>query len=257
MSEEKEIEEQPLKFEEDKPAKSWFDYFIKLIKFVAIIGAIAAMVLYLPLFRLDEVIVKGNRTVANEDIFRIAGIRRGEHILKIKKEQIASMLQNDLRIEEVRVERIFPNGLEITVKERQPVACMVCEYGFLAVDSNGIVVEAYRYPRKQNDIIYISGVKLHDLYVGDTINDEEIKGILLYLKAISPDLRSYISELSMNNRERITARTTKGAEIRIGKVERLTEKSRHTEKFLQEFATSNRAVDYVDFQYKSPFIKFK
>ena len=257
MSEEKEIEEQPLKFEEDEPQKGFFSHFLTVLKVIGIVALLAVTIIYLPLFRLNEIIVKGNQTLTKDEICRIAGIKQGEHIWSIKKDQIINLLQNDLRIEDIRVDRLFPNGLEIIIKERQSIACVACDYGFVDLDGNGIVLEAYRFPKKRGDVVYVSGIKLRDMYIGDIVQDEDMRGILLYLKAISPELRQYMTNLSLANRERISVMTTQGAEIRIGKVERMTEKSRHTENFLNEFAQSNKAVEYVDFQYKSPFIKFK
>ena len=46
-------------------------------------------------------------------------------------------------------------------------------------------------------------------------------------------------------------------QIRLGKLERLEEKARLTEDFLQDQQTSPYTVEYVDFSYEVPVIRLK
>ena len=49
--------------------------------------------------------------------------------------------------------------------------------------------------------------------------------------------------------------TSKAVQIRLGKLERLEEKARLTEDFLQDLELNPHRVEYVDFNYTAPFIK--
>lgn len=257
MKEEKEIEEQPLIFEAEPSKSGFLSKLWKGIKILLIIAALLSFVIYLPLFRLEEIRIKGSAYINENDVCHISGICKGQHILSIKPEKITESLLKDLRIEEAKVERIFPNGLEIKIKERTPVACVACEYGFLDIDGNGIVLDAYRTPKGRTGVVTVSGVKLTDLYVGDKVKEDSFRGMMLFLRSINEEQRTQLKELVMNDFSHILLRTVGGVEIRIGKPERFSEKARQTENFLIEFSTSGNQVEYVDFEYKSPFIKFK
>ena len=254
---EKEIEEQPLKFEVEPQKPGIFDRLGKILKFFLIVALLIVAVIYLPIFHLEEIRIKGSAYINEGDINKITGVGKGRHIFSINKDKMEELLLQDLRIEEARIERIFPNGLEIKIKERKPVGYVACEYGYLDIDGNGIVLDAYKIPRGRGDVVKISGIKLRDLYVGDTVKDDNLRGIMLFLRSINEEQRYQLSELFLNDLEHILLKTVTGVEIRLGKPERFAEKARQTENFLIEFSTQKRPVEYVDFQYKSPFIKFK
>lgn len=257
MAQEREIEEQPLRFDEEKKESSGSGRFWLFVKILSVLAIVAVAVLYLPIFHLRDITVNGNRFLDSKEICRIAGLSGGEHILSVKKEKIAEALSKDLRIEEAHVEQSFSGGIKITVREREPLAHVVCSYGWLDLDSNGLVIEAYKSERKRPHIVRLSGVKLEDLYIGDTVKESDLKSVLMFLRTINPENRSIIEEINLSDLEHITARTTDKVEIRLGKAERMTEKAKQTESFLGEFDNSRQSVEYIDFQYKSPVIKFK
>ena len=53
------------------------------------------------------------------------------------------------------------------------------------------------------------------------------------------------------------AYTTGAVQLRIGRMERLDEKAEITRNFLAELKNAKHPIDYIDFNYTSPFIKFK
>lgn len=236
-----------------EPSKKW-QWLIQVIGFLGFVGVAAAAVAYLPLFKLKGIDIRGNTYISSEDICRIAGVYKGQHIFQVETDRAAQNLRKDLRIEQAVVKRAFPNGIAIEVEERRPVACIACEFGFLDLDRKGMVLNAYRVRHLQTTPL-LAGVEAKDLYIGDTVRDEQTLLALEYLAGLDDKTLPQIVELNLFNPHAVVAYTTSAAEIRIGALEeRLQEKSELTVSFLADIRATNRPIEYIDLTYSQPVI---
>ena len=137
-----------------------------------------------------------------------------------------------------------------------PVATLACEYGYLDIDRQGKVIDSYR-TLKNMPIPMVTGVQVRDLYIGDDIQDGMVKDILYFLQQLDEASLNQISEVAITGPNYIVAYTTKSIPIRLGTLERLEEKARLTEDFLRDLSSNPHVVEYVDFNYTTPFIKLQ
>ena len=95
------------------------------------------------------------------------------------------------------------------------------------------------------------------MYIGDEVQDEQVKGILDFLQRLNAETLNQISEVSIAEPDYVVmyTATAQSVQIRLGKLERLDEKAHLTEDFLRDLAKNPRAVEYVDFNYTAPVIK--
>ena len=228
----------------------------KGIIFLLVSGIILGVVVYFPLFTLREIKLVGANYLTAEDIIKIGNIYLGEPLFQLETDQVASRLMKDLRVEDVTVRRNLPNALEVTIKERKPVATIVCDYGYLDLDRQGVVIDSYKN-LKTMQIPMITGATVRDLYIGDEVQDPTVKKILEFLQRINENSLNKISEISIKSPDYLIAytNTEKAVQIRIGKPERLEEKAHLTEDFLEDLDKNPNRVEYVDFNYTAPFIK--
>lgn len=219
-------------------------------------AAVLGFFVYVPFFTLNEIKLDGAKYLTQEDILRIGDIYMGEQLFRLETDVVQSRLSKDLRIEEVSVRRKLPHTLEIKIKERRPLATIACNYGYLDLDTNGIVIDSYK-TIKTMQIPMITGATVQDLYIGDEIDDELVKKILDFLKRLNEDTLNRLSEIAIVEADYIVmySATERPVQIRIGKLERLDEKARLTEDFLRDLETNPHPVEYVDFNYTAPFIK--
>ena len=138
--------------------------------------AILSMFVYFPFFTLTNINLKGASYVTVEDILKIGNIYIGEPLFQLETDSITNRLSQDLRIEEVTVRRSLPHTLEVTIKERRPIATIVCDYGYLDMDSGGKIIDSYKSLKKMQ-IPMITGATVHDMYIGDDVDDELVKKI--------------------------------------------------------------------------------
>ena len=228
----------------------------KGIIFLAICGVIIAFFVYVPFFTLQQVKLNGAENLTVEDILRVGDIYIGEPIFKLETDNITRRLENDLRVESVTVRRNFPNALEVTLKERKPLATIVCNYGYLDLDKSGKIIDSYKNLREMK-IPMITGSRVQDKYIGDDIDDDLVKQILEFLQKLKPESLNKLSEVAIVAADYIVAYTDteQAVQIRIGKLERLDEKAHLVDDFLRDLDTNPHAVEYVDFNYTAPFIK--
>lgn len=227
---------------------------LKGFLFIVICTTIVGVLVYSPIFVLRHVQVDGAVYLKKEELVRISGIYMGEPLFQLETDQVTKRLLQDLRIEEALVRRQLPSTLEITIKERMPVATVACEYGYLDIDRQGKVIDSYR-TLKNMPIPMITGVQVRDLYIGDDVKDEMVKKILSFLQQLDDASLNQLSEIAITGPDYLVAYTTNSVQIRLGKLERMEEKARLTQDFLKDLATNPYQVEYVDFNYTTPFIK--
>ena len=229
---------------------------LKGFLFLVVSGALLAVAVYSPLFSVRDVRIIGNHYMPADDIRRVAGVYPGVPLFQVKTAEMTQLLMKDLRVEQASVRRSLPSTLEIQIVERRPVATVDCDFGYVDLDREGTVIDAYKTLKKMA-IPMVTGIKLKDIYIGDKTTDENLKAALTYLYTLKPETNSRISEVSLKNPSDVMAYTTGGVQIRLGALDRLEEKAHLTDSFIIDQEVTQRPVEYVDFKYTAPFIKFK
>lgn len=229
-----------------------------LALWLAALIVLIAIILFInsPYFRVGTVVVEGNKYVTVEEVLRIAGVPEKINIFRLKPTEIRERLTSDLRVDEVQVGRSFPATIIIHVKERQPLAFVASQYGFVEIDRQGIVMAALKN-LKQVKVPVITGVRLGNVYVGDQVNNPGLANVLTYLSGLDEEALNQLSEVNIKSPDELVVYTINSVCIRIGDNQRLEEKAKLTDEILQEIAAKKMTVEYVDLNYTSPIIKIR
>jgi cell division protein FtsQ len=207
-------------------------------------------------FTVGTVTVEGNKYLQTEDVYRIAGIPERINIFRLDTSEIRTRLLKDLRVAEVDVSRRFPATIAISVKERHPLAYVASSYGFVQLDKQGIVLAAMKNI-KQVNVPIITGIRLGSVYVGDRVETAPVKNVLTYLAALDEETLNQLSEVNIKPTGELVAYTIQFISIRLGNGDKLTEKAELTGNILRDIGPKKAAVEYVDLNYASPYIKFR
>ncbi|BEU87014.1 hypothetical protein TAMA11512_04780 [Selenomonas sp. TAMA-11512] len=229
---------------------------LKGFAFIIISSALLAVLVYSPLFAVRHIEVIGNRYMPEKDVIRISGAYMGAPLFALETNAMTQNLKKDLRIEQAVVRRSLPSTLEIEIKERRPIATLAADFGYVDLDREGTVIDAYK-TLKTMQIPMITGKEVRDLYIGDKTEDSDTQKAIRYLMELQESTQSLMSEVSLADVENVTAFTTTGATIYLGSIDTLDEKVAMTDQFAKDMASSSRPIAYVDFKYAAPFIKFK
>lgn len=207
-------------------------------------------------FAVGSVIIEGTKYMAEEDVYRAAGIPERLNIFRLDTADIKRRLLHDLRVAEADVTRQFPATVVIRITERKPLAYTACSYGFVQMDKQGVVVASLK-TIKQFNVPIITGVRLGNSYVGDTVDNPQIKKVLEYLAALDEGTLNQLSEINIKSTGELTAYTIHPIMIRLGAQERLEEKAKLTTDILHDISDRKSTIEYIDLNYASPYIKFK
>lgn len=209
-----------------------------------------------PIFKFGYVKVTGNAYLPREDVLEIAGISEPINIFAVKTDEVQQQLQNDLRIESAKIWRDFPNCLNVEISERIPMAVMSCDYGFVDVDKNSVIINTYS-DRKKIQKPLITGIVLQDVYTGDKIDNKAVNRVLEYLGLLSPESIQQIIQINLMNPERIELYTAKGTRILVGSLEDPDTLAARTNGFFYDMKASAIPIEYIDFSYTRAVLKVK
>jgi cell division protein FtsQ len=207
-------------------------------------------------FSVGTVVVEGNKYIAADDVYRIAGVPEKINIFRLNTTEIKDRLTHDLRVAEVEVTREFPTTIVVKLTERQPIAYAANSYGFVQLDRQGVVIAAEKNI-KQINVPIITGIRLGNVYIGDRVDMALLEPVLTYLASLNEGTLNKLSEVNISSPDRIVAITTDSIRIRLGSSDRMGDKAKLTQDILQEVSTKKMPVEYIDLSFNAPFIKFK
>lgn len=226
-------------------------FLAQCVVFLVVVAVVIGTIFYSSIFKVQTIAISGNHYVTDEDICRIADIYKNRHMLQVDTMTASQTLMKDLRIKKATVRRIFPNKIVIEIVERRPVANIACDYGYVDLDKQGIVLQAYRTKHFQT-FPFLKGVMLNEVYIGDEIQNAVVKNTLEFLSYLDDAALKQLTEIDLSNSQKVSVYTTKAVEIRLGELNRLEEKAKLTQGFL---AKKDLDVEYFDLSFKVPYIK--
>ena len=209
-----------------------------------------------PVFVLKDVEIKGNTYISNEDIMRIGSITKGENLFHPKTDDAKRTLVKDLRIEQATVQRVFPSKLEIDIVERVPLAMIACDYGYLELGQDGIVLDAHRSLRDM-PVPMINGATVSNLFVGDSAGDENVLQVLAFLARLDGDTLKKISEINITDTSNVLLYAAGSVQIKIGPLQELGSKVDITESVVKELNQAKHPIEYVDARFEAYSVKLR
>lgn len=131
--------------------------------------------------------VRGNKRVDTKEIIGVANVPLGVNLMQLDLDSVSQKILAIASIKDVKLSRNIPNGIEISVQEREPVACIQNKPMMLS-DIEGVV-----FPSKvSNDLAdypMITGVDIKT----DTAVIAEISSWLGQLKVEFPRVYNFLN----------------------------------------------------------------
>lgn len=198
--------------------------------------------------------VTGSKNVTVSDVMAAGNIRYPINLLQINAGQLEERLQHDLRVDSVKVTYVLPLTLQVNVTERRPAAVVATQFGFATLDAKGQVINIGPAIEDTSATI-ISGIKLGNVLLGDTIDTPVIKGALSYLNSLSDEGRKEIAEINVGDVNQLIAYTVDGLPLHLGDTSDMDKKGPLSENMLRDVKARGVAAQYLDVNVKAPFIK--
>lgn len=104
-------------------------------------GVVFGAMLMIPAFNITEVYCEGLNNLSGEDIIIAANIKNGTNILLANIGRARRSIKKNAMVKDVKIRRVFPDKICITVEERTPAAYVMSGDQCVLVDCDGIVIE--------------------------------------------------------------------------------------------------------------------
>lgn len=133
----------------------------KLILITAIIMIVIALIcIYLftsESFKINEIIIVGNEQLTSEEICQLSEIKTGDNIFATLEIVTRVKLKQNGYIEDVKLKKIYPNKLEIEIKERKKEFQIKTDSGvYIYIDQQGYILD---YSLDKLELITIIGME--------------------------------------------------------------------------------------------------
>ena len=219
-----------------------------------VIGACLVIGLFTLPLPIGQIQVTGTSQLTSEDVVHIGDLGYPVNILRVRTGALEERLQKDIRVDTAHVSYALPLTLQVDVKERKALVVVPSQFGFVSLDRNGMVI-ASSATIPDTTVPIISGVRLGNALLGDTIEAEGIRGAIEYMEAFTEEGRKKIGEINVGDADKMIAYTVEGLPIHIGDRNNLEEKAKITTDMLVDIAQRHVSAEFIDVNIKSPFIK--
>ena len=226
----------------------------KPVLWKVVVGALLLVGVFTLPLPIGQIQVRGTDQLTSEDVVTIGDLGYPVNILRVRTGALEERLQKDLRVDTAHVSYALPLTLQVEVKERKAVVVVPSQFGFVSLDRQGMVI-ASSPTIPDTTVPIISGVRLGNALLGDTIEAEGIRGAIAYMEAFTGDTQKQIGEINGGDADTMIAYTVEGLPIHIGDRNNLEEKAKITADMLVDIAQRHVSAEYIDVNIKSPFIK--
>ena len=228
----------------------------KSIVWKTVIGAALIIGLFTLPLPIGQIQVTGTNQLSSEDVVAIGDLGYPVNILRVRTGALEERLQKDMRVDTAHVSYALPLTLQVDVKERTAVVVVPSQFGFVALDRQGMVI-ASSPTIPDTTVPIISSVRLGNSLLGDTVESEGIRGAITYMMGFPEDKRKQIGEINVGDAEHIIAYTVDGLPIHIGDRSDLEKKAKITTDMIQDVSQRHVSAEFIDVNIKSPYIKTK
>jgi len=238
--------------------RKYFSKVLKILKVLlglVVLGAVTYLLIFSPLLGIKKVVITGDyKWVNEEDVKLIAESNAlGKNIFKFNSPTLIKNLQeNILGAKTFEVRKLYPTTLEITVRERVPIAIIykyVDEY-FL-IDEDGYVL-GYADTAKQDlpKIRYEKEIKI-GLFI-----DKNMIPIYLELTSLFMEEDIKVSSMSFSPKH-VNLYLADGPEVLIGYEKEKQQALRAVSELVRKAKLENKEIQRIDIRYDKVIVLFK
>lgn len=211
-------------------------------------------------FSLENIEITGNKTLSAQQVIELSGLAEGVNIFTVDAQEAALKIKMHPSVKGVSVSRRIPATLIFRITERNPVALVAGQDGFLLIDEETVCI------KKISDIQglqlpIISGVKTDpNLRPGASLGTEGLNTAIKLISMLDKDFLKNVAEIMAPSSLSLSLKTIQGVEVRFGEPVQLDRKIKlmNTLIFDNGAIINSDTVEYIDLRYDTaPVIRRK
>jgi len=199
----------------------YFFFFVVLI--VLIYGSyigIHNLFTKLDVFKVKSVMISGNENLETDFLKNICNDFINLNLYSISKRDVLKKYENIVRIDDIKVFRIFPNKLKIVISEKMGEFHFLTENGNIyPIDKNRIILDNLNF--YENEALPVIGTWIPDadIIIGQKLQNDLIEKVFVLrdkFNSVNSDFINSISEFYLNGENLIFVNANVGYKIVFG-----------------------------------------
>lgn len=212
-----------------------------------------------PQFAFGVLRIHGTDQITEDQILRMGGSQRPVNLFRLSRSAILKGLRGDVRVEKAEASYRLgvPPELHIYVTERVPVLYVQAGYGdYAKLDGQGLVLDVTD-GIKDASVPRLTGLRVANVFTGDTVESDETKEVLRFLQKLSPEAKQHVAELCVDSNHKLVLRMDYGFPVMLGPVNELAGKAELFMTVYDEMKGKNIQALYMDLEYSKPYVRLK
>ena len=150
---------------------------VKLYVFVILVLSLGLGVLLSVtlLFNIDKITIIGDEVdYSEENIIKASGVKIGDNLVRLDAQEVRKkILASMIFVEDAKLDKKYPDTLEISLVKCVESACVECEDGYMVISKKGKLLE--KTDKAKKNLMVIKGFEPKDFKPGEFIesNDEQ------------------------------------------------------------------------------------
>ena len=257
--EEEELEEELEEEEEGEKHQPLSARVTKILIFYLVIGFLGwnffNFIFSSNFCNIEEVIIKGNDCLSEDEIFYKSGIQLGKNIFKLDLKKSIDSLKQEPRIKEVEIKRVIPNKIIISLKERKAAAIVHIGEEYFFSTKEGIVLSKIDRPEEGFALPLLSGLEIDEIKIGEIIDKPEFRTALESINSaevILPKRFCRVEILSPD--DFMICNKDDTLKVRVNRPEVIINKENLLREALEKIEREKLLVEYIDIRFKDSLV---
>lgn len=171
--------------------------------FLLIIGSVV-FALVSPIFNIKEIEVINNNQLSSDTIISLSQLNENQNIFKISSKKVKNDIKTNSYIQNVKVQKILPDKVKITVEERQKNYNVAFLNGYAYINNQGYILEI---SEQKLDLPVIEGVSTgqDEIVAGNRLNEQDLSRLEVVIQIMnickSYQLEDKVSAIYINDED--------------------------------------------------------
>jgi len=178
-------------------SRYYFLYIFMIMIMIVIVTGVRMLIIKVSFFEISEIKISGNYNIKEEFLKNLSQDCLGKNLYEISKNEIRSRYENLVRIKNVKVNRIFPDKLKITIFERLGVFYLKTKEGILfPLDIEKIVLDNDNFYSAEILPIIETDLMNENIVYGEIIEHDFVDRVYDFYEEIKLEDKEFIDKIS-------------------------------------------------------------
>ncbi|MEA3454100.1 MAG: FtsQ-type POTRA domain-containing protein [Candidatus Caldatribacteriota bacterium] len=204
---------------------------------------------------IEEVIIKGNDCLSEDEILCSSKVKLGENIFKLDLKKSKDSLMQEPWIKEVEIKRVIPNKIIISIKERKPAAIIHIGEEYFSSTKEGIVLSKIDSPEEKFSLPLVLGLEINEIKIGEIIDKPEFRTALESTNSVEVILPKKFCRVEiLSPDDFMICNKDDSLKVRVNGPEGIINKENLLREALEKIEREKLLVEYVDIRFKDSLV---